>query len=70
MRRPRHEGAPGPPEVNEDSRPRNLAQLKRDAIDTIIFHATPRAWLRQRGPWVLDRGEGALLYDADGRELP
>ena len=46
----------------------DLAQLKQDAIDKIIFHATPRAWLRPRGPWVLDHGEGALLYDADGRE--
>ena len=46
----------------------DLAQLKRDAADKIIFHATPREWLRRAGPWVLDRGEGALLYDADGRE--
>jgi adenosylmethionine-8-amino-7-oxononanoate aminotransferase len=45
-----------------------VEQLKQDAIDRIIFHATPKAWLRQRGPWVLERGEGALLYDADGRE--
>jgi adenosylmethionine-8-amino-7-oxononanoate aminotransferase len=46
----------------------DLAQLKQDAIDKIIFHATPKAWLRQGGPWVLERGEGALLYDAGGRE--
>jgi adenosylmethionine-8-amino-7-oxononanoate aminotransferase len=46
----------------------DLAQLKQDAIDKIIFHATPKQWLSPRGPWVLDRGQGALLYDADGRE--
>ncbi len=46
----------------------DLAQLKRDATDRIIFHATPRAWIEASGPWVLERGEGALLYDADGRE--
>ena len=51
-----------------DTQTADLAQLKRDAMDKIIFHATPREWLRQRGPWVLERGEGALLYDADGRE--
>jgi adenosylmethionine-8-amino-7-oxononanoate aminotransferase len=44
------------------------ARIKQDAIDKIIFHATPKAWLRQRGPWVLDHAEGAVLYDADGRE--
>jgi adenosylmethionine-8-amino-7-oxononanoate aminotransferase len=47
---------------------RDLNQLRQDAIDRIIFHATPREWLEQSGPWVLERGEGALLYDADGRE--
>ena len=46
----------------------DLSQLKRDAADKIIFHATPREWMRRAGPWVLDRGDGALLYDADGRE--
>ena len=46
----------------------DLAQLQRDATDKIIFHATPREWLRTAGPWVLDRGEGAFLYDAAGRE--
>ena len=46
----------------------DLAQLKQDAIDKIIFHATPKEWLKAAGPWVLDRGEGAILYDADGRE--
>jgi adenosylmethionine-8-amino-7-oxononanoate aminotransferase len=51
-----------------DTQTADLAQLKQDAIDTIIFHATPKAWLSQRGPWLLERGEGALLYDADGRE--
>lgn len=45
-----------------------VTQAKQDATDKIIFHATPRAWLSQRGPWLLERGEGALLYDADGRE--
>ncbi|HEX6128269.1 MAG TPA: aminotransferase class III-fold pyridoxal phosphate-dependent enzyme [Candidatus Limnocylindria bacterium] len=43
-------------------------ELVRDALDHIIFHATPRSLLEKRGPWVLHRGEGALLYDADGRE--
>jgi len=46
----------------------DLDRLKKDAVDRIIFHATPRDWLSQVGPWVLERGEGALLYDADGRE--
>ena len=45
-----------------------LDQLKQDAIDKIIFHATPKAVLDQVGPWVLERGEGAFLYDVDGRE--
>jgi adenosylmethionine-8-amino-7-oxononanoate aminotransferase len=47
----------------------NLGRLKRDAIDKIIFHATPRQWLKAGGPWILERGEGALLVDADGREF-
>jgi len=46
----------------------DLAQLKQDALDKIIFHMTPRQWLCTSGAWVLERGEGALLYDADGRE--
>jgi adenosylmethionine-8-amino-7-oxononanoate aminotransferase len=46
----------------------DLGRLKKDAIDKIIFHATPKKWLEEAGPWVLERGEGALLYDADGRE--
>jgi adenosylmethionine-8-amino-7-oxononanoate aminotransferase len=37
-------------------------------MDNIIFHATPKTSLNQAGPWVLARGQGALLYDADGRE--
>lgn len=45
-----------------------LDQLRQEAIDRIIFHATPKAWLKAAGPWVLDRGDGAFLYDADGRE--
>jgi adenosylmethionine-8-amino-7-oxononanoate aminotransferase len=47
---------------------RDLARLRKDATDKIIFHATPKRWLNEVGPWVLERGEGALLYDADGRE--
>jgi adenosylmethionine-8-amino-7-oxononanoate aminotransferase len=47
----------------------DLDRLKRDAVEKIIFHATPRQWLKAGGPWVLDRGEGALLVDADGREF-
>jgi adenosylmethionine-8-amino-7-oxononanoate aminotransferase len=46
----------------------DLARLKGDAIDKIIFHATPKEWLSRRGPWLLDHAEGAFLYDADGRE--
>jgi adenosylmethionine-8-amino-7-oxononanoate aminotransferase len=45
-----------------------ITHLKQDAIDKIIFHATPKALLGPRGPWLLERGDGALLYDADGRE--
>jgi adenosylmethionine-8-amino-7-oxononanoate aminotransferase len=45
-----------------------LAGLKQEAVEKIIFHATPKDWLNQRGPWVLERGEGAILYDAEGRE--
>jgi adenosylmethionine-8-amino-7-oxononanoate aminotransferase len=44
------------------------AELRKDAVEKIIFHATPRAWLSPRGPWLLDHAEGAVLYDADGRE--
>jgi len=47
---------------------RDLGQLKQAAIDNIIFHATPRQWLNQAGPWLLERGSGALLYDAKGGE--
>jgi len=47
----------------------DLEHLKRDAIEKIIFHATPRQWLKAGGPWVLERGEGALLVDADGHEF-
>ena len=46
----------------------NKDQLKRDALDNIIFHATPRQWLNEVGPWLLERGNGALLYDAKGAE--
>lgn len=42
--------------------------LRQDAIEKIIFHATPKQWLKAGGPWILERGEGAFLYDADGRE--
>lgn len=46
----------------------DLAQLQQDALDKIIFHMTPKQWLATSGAWVLERGEGALLYDASGRE--
>jgi adenosylmethionine-8-amino-7-oxononanoate aminotransferase len=46
----------------------DLNQLKQDALDRVIFHMTPREWMTESGPWVLDHGEGALLYDAEGRE--
>jgi 4-aminobutyrate aminotransferase-like enzyme len=48
---------------------RHLSELKRDAIEKIVVSATPKESLRRGGgPWVLDRGEGAPLYDAEGRE--
>ena len=43
----------------------DLGRLKQEAVDKIIFHATPREWLKAGGPWVLDRGAGALLYDTE-----
>jgi adenosylmethionine-8-amino-7-oxononanoate aminotransferase len=46
----------------------DTGQLRQDAVEKIIFHATPKKWLRERGPWLLERGQGAFLYDADGRE--
>jgi adenosylmethionine-8-amino-7-oxononanoate aminotransferase len=46
----------------------DVTQLKHDALDKVIFHMTPKRWLTESGPWVLDRGEGALLYDIEGRE--
>lgn len=46
----------------------DIGQLRHDAVEKIIFHATPKKWLRERGPWLLERGEGAFLYDVDGRE--
>jgi hypothetical protein len=30
--------------------PRGLGRLKQDAIDRIIFHATPKKWLTEVGP--------------------
>lgn len=47
---------------------RDLTQLKQDALDKVIFHMTPKEWITESGPWVLDRGDGALLYDVEGRE--
>lgn len=47
---------------------RDLTQLKQDALDKVIFHMTPKQWMTESGPWVLDRGDGALLYDVEGRE--
>ena len=46
----------------------DVTELKHDALDNIIFHMTPRQWLIESGPWVLDRGEGGAWYDVDGRE--
>jgi adenosylmethionine-8-amino-7-oxononanoate aminotransferase len=46
----------------------DVTQLKQDALDKVIFHMTPKQWLAESGAWVLDRGEGALLYDVEGRE--
>ena len=45
-----------------------LDRLRQAAVEKIIFHATPRAWLQANGPLIFERGEGALLYDCDGRE--
>lgn len=45
----------------------DVTQLKHEALDKVIFHMTPKQWL-ESGPWVLDHGEGALLYDVEGRE--
>lgn len=47
---------------------RDVGELRQDAIDKIIFHATSKESLKRGGPWLLDRGDGALLYDMDGRE--
>jgi hypothetical protein len=46
----------------------DVTQLKHDALDELIFHMTPKQWLTESGAWVLDRGEGAVLYDVEGRE--
>ena len=46
----------------------DLGRLKQDALDKVIFHMTPKQWLTESGPWMLDRGDGALLYDVEGRE--
>ncbi len=46
----------------------DVTELKHDALDNVIFHMTPKQWLTESGAWVLDRGEGALLYDVEGRE--
>lgn len=45
-----------------------MTDLRRRALDHVIFHATPRAWLAREGPWVFTRGEGALLWDDTGKE--
>ncbi len=47
---------------------RELGRLKRDAAEKIIFHATPKALIDRAGPRVLERGDGAILYDADGHQ--
>lgn len=45
-----------------------LSPLKQEAVEKIIFHMTPKDWLVRGGPWVLERGDGAFVYDSDGRE--
>lgn len=45
----------------------DLDRLRRQAVESIIFHATPRTMLERGGPWLLERGEGATLFDADGK---
>lgn len=42
--------------------------VRRRALEHLIFHATPRAWLAREGPWVFTRGDGALLWDDTGKE--
>jgi hypothetical protein len=37
----------------------DVAELRQEAVDKIIFHATPKKWLRERGPWLLERSKGA-----------
>lgn len=46
----------------------DISRLKQEALDQVISHMTPKQWMTESGPWVLDRGEGVLLYDVDGRE--
>lgn len=48
---------------------RNVQATKEEAIEKIIFRGTPRGWLKERGPWLLERGQGAYLFDAEGREF-
>ena len=48
----------------------DLGRLKQDAIDKIIFHATPRDGWRPAGPWMLERGEGALLVRRGRPRVP
>jgi 4-aminobutyrate aminotransferase-like enzyme len=47
----------------------DVEALKQEAASRITFQGTPRAWLAEQGPWLLERGEGAYLYDADGRQF-
>lgn len=44
-------------------------QIKEEAIEKIIFQGTPRAWLKEHGPWLLERGRGAYLFDSEGRQF-
>lgn len=46
-----------------------MDQRRRQAVEHIIFHTTPRSVLEPDGPWLLEQGDGALLRDADGGEF-
>jgi hypothetical protein len=35
----------------------DVEALKQEAVSRIIFQGTPRAWLAEQGPWLLERGE-------------
>jgi len=42
--------------------------LSRKALKHHIPSVTPRATREKRGAWIIDRGEGAVLFDIEGRQ--